>query len=230
METLVTTKVSIVLPPIIAEIMDNRERIQVKAYELFMRYGIRSVSMDEIAGQLGISKKTIYQYYADKDELVDAVVGLEVGDMQRDCTRCGELARDAVHEIFLTLQQIIEQFRTLNPVVLYDLEKFHHSAFRKFMKYKNEFLLGVISNNLERGIREGLYRPDINVDIIARFRLESMMIGFNIDLFPPRKYNLVDVTSEIIEHYVYGLVTAKGHRMIEKYKKEHIKNLSSDEK
>ena len=73
METLVTLKVSLVLRPIMTEI-DTRERIKQKAHDLFMQYGLRSVSMDDIANSLGMSKKTIYQYFADKDELVDAVV------------------------------------------------------------------------------------------------------------------------------------------------------------
>ena len=210
--------------------MENRERIQVKAYELFMRYGIRSVSMDDIAAQLGMSKKTIYQFFADKDELVSAVVEQEVGNMQQDCVRSSQKSRDAIHEIFLTMEQVSEQFRHLNPVVLYDLEKFHHPAYGKFLKYRNEFLLEIISANLKRGIQEELYRPELEVDIIARFRLESMMIAFNIDLYPTRKFDLRQVIMELFEHFLYGLVTLKGYRLIQKYKKEHIIKISSDEK
>lgn len=229
-ETLVTLKVSLVLRPIMVANMDNRERIRVKANELFLRYGIRSVSMDDIAGQLAISKKTIYQYYADKDELVDAVVDEEVTNMQGDCARCGQLAENAVHEIFLTMDQLIEQFRHLNPVVLYDLEKYHPASYRKFMKYRNEFLMSIVRNNLERGIKEGLYRPELNVDIISRFRLESMMVTFDMELFPPKKYNLADVSVEIIEHYIYGLASPRGLKLIAKYKNEQTIKQSSNGK
>jgi hypothetical protein len=127
------------------------------------------------------------------------------------------------------MEQIAEQFRNMNPMVLYDLEKFHTASFSKFLKHKNEFLLDVIRKNIERGITEELFRPEINVDILSKFRLESMMIAFNIAVFPPRKYNLVEVTQEIIEHYLCGLATLKGHKLILKYKEQSKKQLSYEE-
>jgi AcrR family transcriptional regulator len=185
--------------------------------------------MDDIAAQLGMSKKTLYQFFADKDELVDAVVEKELNSGQQDCMECRLKSVDAVDEIFITMEQIAEQFRNMNPMVLYDLEKFHMASFQKFLKHKNEFLLDVIRKNIERGIREELFRPEINVDTLSKFRLESMMIAFNITVFPPRKYNLVDVTQEIIEHYLYGLATLKGHKLILKYKEQSKKQISYEE-
>jgi AcrR family transcriptional regulator len=200
--------------------MDIKDRIRSGAHELFMQYGLRSVSMDDIATQLGMSKKTVYQYFTDKDELVDAVLHDEIEQSQQDCTQCSFRSKDAVDEIFLTMEKITEQFRNMNPMVLYDLEKFHFNSFRKFLKHKNEFLLEVIRKNIERGIKEELFRPEINADVLSKFRLESIMIAFNIVVFPPRKYNLAEVTLEIIEHYLYGLATLKGHKLILKYKQE----------
>lgn len=228
METLITKKVSIVLCPDFIN-MDPKERIQAKADELFMRYGIRSVSMDDIAAQLVMSKKTLYQFFADKDELVDAVVDTELSKGQKDCLECRRSSKDAIDEIFITMEQIAEQFRNMNPMVLYDLEKFHAPAFQKFLKHKNEFLLDVIRKNIERGIQEELFRPEINVDVLSRFRLESMMIAFNMTVFPPRKYNLADVTQEIIEHYLYGMATLKGYKLILKYNEQRKKNVSYEE-
>lgn len=209
--------------------MEQKERIQAKADELFMRYGIRSVSMDDIAAELAMSKKTLYQFFADKDELVDAVVDKELKRGQCDCIDCRTNSKDAVEEIFITMEQIAEQFRNMNPMVLFDLEKFHATAYQKFLKHKNEFLMDVIRKNIERGIQEELFRPEINVDVLSRFRLESMMIAFNMSVFPPRKYHLAEVTQEIIEHYLYGLATLKGHKLILKYKEQRKKNLSYEE-
>ena len=209
--------------------MDIKERIQQKSHELFMRYGIRSVSMDDIALQLGMSKKTLYQYFSDKDELVDAVLGDEVNQGQQDCMKCFTGSKDAVEEIFLTMEHIVEQFRNMNPMVLYDLQKFHFTSFQKFLKYKNEFLFDMIRKNMERGIKEELFRPEINVDVLSKFRLESMMMAFNMDIFPPRKYSLADVTREIIEHYLYGLATLKGHKLILKYNEQRQKKISYEE-
>lgn len=200
--------------------MEANERILDKAHDLFMQFGIRSVSMDDIAGSLSISKKTIYHYFADKDELVDAIIEGEIKQMQDECSACSTQAADAVHEIFLTMERIVEQLRNMNPMVLYDLEKFHYRSFQKFTEHKNKFMLRIIRDNIEWGIKEELYRPEIDADVISKFRLESTMIPFNIHLFPPGKYNVLDLTREIILHYVYGLATVKGHELIQKYNQQ----------
>ena len=114
METLVTKKVSEVLCPIMTEIAIISERIKQKAHDLFMQYGLRSVSMDDIANGLGISKKTIYQYFADKDELVDEVVNGIIRYNQSCCDEDIKNAENAVHEIFLAMEFMMEIFRSMN--------------------------------------------------------------------------------------------------------------------
>jgi AcrR family transcriptional regulator len=204
--------------------METQKRILEKATEQFMRYGIRSVSMDEIATQLGISKKTIYQYFSDKEQLVDAVMQEEEKSMHTDCTQCRQHSKDAVEEMFMAMDQITVQFSQMNPVILNDLEKFHPVVYQRFLRMKNNFLLGVIRDNLSRGIEEGYYREELNVDTISRFRIESMMLPFNLSVYPPGKYNLVGVTREIMEHFLFGLATIKGYKLIQQYKQQK-KNL-----
>lgn len=209
--------------------MEAKERILVKAGELFMQYGIRSVSMDDIANNLGMSKKTLYQYYADKDELVEAVVDAHVNEIQGDCIDCRKDAKDAIHEIFITMERIMEEFNNMNPMLLYDLEKFHFKAYRRFREHKDKFLLQVIRKNIEWGIKDELYRPDVNVDVMSKFRIESMMISWNVSVFPPGKYNLATTSELIIENFTYGLATIKGHKLIQKYNEHRQKKLSYDE-
>ncbi|HEX7902335.1 MAG TPA: TetR/AcrR family transcriptional regulator [Chitinophagaceae bacterium] len=203
--------------------MEAKERILLKAEELFMQYGIRSVSMDDIANNLGMSKKTLYQYYADKDELVDAVVDGHIKMIQTDCVGCQKDATDAVHEIFITMERIMQEFNNMNPMLLYDLEKFHFRSYQRFKEHKDKFLAEVIRKNIEWGIKDELYRPDLNVDVMCKFRLESMMIPFNVAVFPPGKYNLATVSEHIIEHFVYGLATIKGHKLTQKYNDQRQK-------
>ena len=209
--------------------MEAKERILVKAEELFMQYGIRSVSMDDIANNLGMSKKTLYQYYADKDELVDAVVDGHITGIQTDCISCRSDARDAVHEIFITMERIMEELNSMNPMLLYDLEKFHFRSYQRFKEHKDKFLAKLIRENIEWGIKDELYRPEINVDVMCKFRLESMMIPFNVGVFPPGKYNLAGMSEQIIQHFVYGLATIKGHKLIQKYNQQRQKNLNHEE-
>ena len=209
--------------------MEPKERILVKAEELFMKYGIRSVSMDDIANNLGMSKKTLYHYYADKDELVDAVVDGHVKMIQTDCVGCRQDARDAIHEIFITMERIMEEFNNMNPMVLFDLEKFHFNSFRRFKEHKDKFMAHIIRDNIEWGIKDELYRSDINVDVLSKFRIESMMLPFNVAVFPPGKYKLASLSEDIILHFVYGLATIKGHKLIQKYNQQRQKNLNHEE-
>ncbi len=201
--------------------MEVKERIQGKALEMFMRYGIRSVSMDEIAGQLGMSKKTLYQHFVDKDQLIEAVVSDDVRRGEQDCLSSCRTAENAVEEVFILMQSVLKQIREMNPVVVYDLQKFHPRAFKHFEKHKNEFILSMVKQNMERGIREELYREEISIDILSRYRLESMFIPFNMDVFPPSKYEVASVTKEIMVHFTYGIATPKGFKLIQKYLKEY---------
>lgn len=222
METLVTLKVSVVLPSIMTE-SDTKERIQKAAHDLVMQYSIRSVSMDDIATNLGMSKKTIYQYFKDKDELVEAVVDDVLRTNQHECNTDRKRADNAVHEIFLVMDMMAEMFKTMNPSILFDMQKYHPAAFRKFMKHKNEFLYNVVTQNMERGIKEELYRSEIAVDILSKYRVETMFIPFNPEFQQSLKHSLAKIEEEIIIHFLYGLVTLKGYKLIVKYQEQKEK-------
>jgi AcrR family transcriptional regulator len=204
------------------QIIDTKTRIQEQAKNLFMNYGIRSVSMDDIAVGLGMSKKTIYQWFKDKDELVDAIVEDDIRDIQRDCQVCLEESANAIEEIFLTIDRMIVHMRNMNPTILYDLHKFHFQSFRKFTDHKNRYLKQVVATNLRRGMAEGLYREKINVEILSRYRLESMMMPFNQDIFPATEFNMFDITMALIENFLFGVVSLKGYGLIEQYQEQRI--------
>lgn len=203
---------------------DTGIRIQQQAHGLFMQYGLRSVSMDDIATNLGISKKTIYQYYADKDELIVAVVNEVIEGNELGCDADRHTSANAVHEVFLAMDMIVAMFRTMNPSLLYDMQKYHPKAFVKFLNHKNDYLFNVVRENIERGIREELYRHDIKIDIIARYRIESIMLPFNPEFHGKVKSSLAEIQEEIIFHFLFGLATLKGYKFILKYQQERLKN------
>lgn len=200
--------------------METKQRIIERARDLFLKLGVRSVSMDDIATQLGMSKKTLYQHLSDKDELVSEVLRHQITHMQSETRQCCEEAENAVDEVFKTMHMVLQQFRNMNPVVVFDLHKYHYKAWLEFNRYKNEFLLDIITGNLHRGVKEGYYRPDIDIAVLAKFRLEASLIPFNLDVFPPDKFNVAAVTVTIIENFLYGVSTEKGFKQIEAYKKD----------
>jgi AcrR family transcriptional regulator len=203
--------------------MEAKERILLKAHELFNRYGIRSVSMDDIAAQLGMSKKTLYQFYTDKDELVTAVF---TGVMDVNKVQCNGFQANAdnpIHEVFMAFDMIQEMFANMNPSVLFDMEKYHQNCFKKYQEHKNGFLYKMIRSNIERGIAAELYRDDMDVDVLTRYRIHSIMLAFNPEVFPNNRNQIVHIEMQLLEHFLNGIVSPKGQKLLQKYKNQRTK-------
>ena len=220
---MVTQKVSVVLQTNMADVQDIADRIKTKAHALFVQYGLRSVSMDDIAKALGVSKKTIYQYYTDKDELVDEVMEAVFENDRICCERDTANADNAIHDIFLAIDYIVELFKSMNPSLLYDLQKYHPNTFEKFIAHKDNFLYNMILDNIKRGIVEELYRSDLKTEILARFRVEAIMLPFNPTFQNKMKANIAQIEEEITIHFLFGLVTPKGYKMAIKYQQQKNK-------
>jgi AcrR family transcriptional regulator len=197
--------------------MEIKDRIKQKADELYRRYGIKSVTMDEIAAQLGVSKKTIYHSFSDKNELVDAVISDLLKYNKERCQYSRQDAENAIHEVFLALEMLESVFSEMNPSILFDIERNYPETFKKFKDFKYKFLYENIRQNIERGIREELYRPDLNIDITVKARLETVMIPFNEELFPKNKYSLATLHRELILLFLFGIASTKGYKLILKY-------------
>lgn len=210
--------------------MEVKERILIKAADLFCRYGIRTITMDEIASQLGISKKTIYQFFTDKDDMVSAVIEQEIQRNELECSHFRETATDAVHQIFLALESLEEMLKYTNPLMLYDLEKHHPASFQKLREYKYRFLYQVIVENLQWGVSAGLYRSGIDKDVVAKARIETAFLVFNPDVFPHSRYRISEVNFELAMLFLYGIITDKGKNLIETYTIERTQKLSHEQK
>jgi len=219
---LVTLKVSIVLYPIMTDI-DTGIRIKEKAHDLFMQYGLRSVSMDDIAGQLGMSKKTIYQFFSDKDELVEAVISEEIERNEKLCEKDRCSSHNAIHEIFLAIDMVVEIFSTMNSSLIFDMHKYHPGAYSRFQQHKNGYLYNTIVQNMHRGIEEGLYRNDLDIDILARYRVECMLLPFQHEFQTAVKHSFAHIEQEIMVHFLFGMASPKGYKMIIKYQQDRLK-------
>lgn len=198
---------------------ETRERILQDAHDLFMQYGLKSVSMDDLSKKLGISKKTIYLHFSDKDALVKSVVERVLSNNTRLHKEERTKSINAIHEEFLIIELMGTLFKTMNPSILFDMQKYYPDAFVYFLQHKNNIIKGMIKENLERGLREGLYRDEINIDVLTRYRVESVIMPFNPEFQQGLKKDLTDLCRELSIHFLYGIATPKGQKFIEKYKK-----------
>lgn len=203
--------------------MELSETVMMKSYELFKRYGLRSVTMDEIAVQCGMSKKTVYQLFEDKDTLIGSIMDHHIKQAETNCLKAQSESENAIHEIFLSLDWVHKMFDGVNPALLFDMRKYHSSIFQRLETHKRTFLSDIFRKNFERGIAEGLYRPEIKIDILVPLRIHNMTLVFEHDLFPTNKYTLYDIDKEISLHELYGIATARGIKLIEKYIKQRHK-------
>lgn len=185
--------------------------------------GVRFMTMDDLANQLGISKKTIYQFYKDKEALVVSVVELELEEQRLMCTKSHETAENAVHEMFMVLDDVQTMFKKMNPSIVSELHKYFPEAFKRIQEHKRQYMHNIIKSNLIKGVQQGVYRKDIDPEILTLYRLETVLITFDTLVFPQSKFDLAKVTHQIMEHFIYGLMSPEGLRLMEQYKLEKEK-------
>ncbi len=207
--------------------MDLRERILKAAEELFAKFGIRSITMDELASELGISKKTIYQHFKDKDEIVQEVASNRMNCDHEASEEIRQNSKNVIDEVLKELEMFRQHAVSLNPVLIYDLKKYHPNTWNLFQRHKQTVLYGIIKRNLEEGIGQGLYREDINVEILAKLRLQEIDIVFDQDVFPYEKFNQFEVQMVLADHFLRGIMTEKGKEIYDNYIQE---NLNTNEK
>lgn len=194
--------------------------------KLFMRYGIRSMSMDDVARQLGISKKTLYQYFADKKELVQSVMQYHQ-DQTNSCFQHMKKEDGNAIDILLKVSEIlIEQMGQMNPSVKYDLSKYYPDAFKSFMDYKRGHVLDHIERNLMQGIKEGLYRKEMNTRIIAYFYLIRMdqVMAMEPDDEKMKSITTEAILNELFVYHVRGIANEKGIEYLENTLMKDLKN------
>ncbi|MFT6204440.1 MAG: AcrR family transcriptional regulator [Spirosomataceae bacterium] len=204
--------------------METKERILATAEELFFRFGIRSVTMDDIAKALGISKKTIYNHFKDKDEIVEEVTETALQKDKNECEQIYLQATDAIDEIMKSTQLMRDMVENMHPGVLFDLQKYYPKAWKRYLNHRNGFI-EIVLRNLKKGKEAGLYQEGIDAEILARFRVASIDSAFDESIFPPKRFKLIDVQLQLLNHFLRGILTPQGLKLYENYNKvNHYKH------
>jgi AcrR family transcriptional regulator len=188
-----------------------------KAKDLFFSYGLKSVSMDDLAKQAGISKKTIYQSVADKNELVHKVVEELIEEYKVALIQCSHMAQNAVGEVVLQSNTTVKILAPVNFSFFYELEKFFPAAWDIIVNHRHQIMLPFITNNLERGISEDFYRDDLQLSFLADLRLHQITTAFNPKSFSNKIWDTQKLMFQLTEFYLYGIANNKGKKLISKY-------------
>lgn len=198
--------------------MGNARKILNGAQELFFKYGIKAITMDDIARHLAISKKTIYQFFKEKDEIINILMTEKIREDEEQFSKLHINAANVIEEVFEIMRCMSENIGKINPVVFYELQKYYPEAWKKFIHFKENHVRKQVEDSLKRGQEQGYVRKNINTGILSRLRMEEIQMGFNTEVFPIDKFTTLDVQLEMTEHFLYGICTLKGYKLINKYK------------
>ncbi|WP_286747026.1 TetR/AcrR family transcriptional regulator [Roseivirga sp. UBA1976] len=205
--------------------MEVRDKIVEKAGERMLMYGIRTVTMDDISRDLGISKKTIYQYFKDKKDLVNTITALHL-DIEKSRFESTELrSENSVHELILISQCLRESIKDMRMNVLNDLQKFYPEAWKMFENFKRNTMLCSITRVIIKGQEEGYFRKEIDPHLISIMRMEQVhTFIINQNLYPKEKYTLAEVQMQLFDHFVHGLFTPAGYQLFNQYTTAKLKS------
>jgi AcrR family transcriptional regulator len=203
---------------------DISEKILETAGRMFLQYGVRSISMDDISRELGISKKTIYQFFKDKNEIVCLISERFLKEQKEQFDMIHMDAENAIEKLYRATIKARELFSKINPYILFDIKKYYEDAWELYLDYEKDVMFDGTITILEEGIQEGLFRPDINVRILATLRVEEVKLAFDRMIFPDDDFDFREVQIQILEHFFYGIVTEKGYALLNEYKKNAVPN------
>jgi len=200
--------------------MDYRQRIIEEAAVMFRTYGIRAVTMDMLATRLGISKRTIYEVFSDKDELLSGVLKWMTVRQKEVIDKALNDSENVVEAIYSILNRMMEHFRSMSPAFQMDMKRHHQNIIKNL---ENMDQLPYVKNNeviIDRGIKEGIFRSDIDVKIINRCMLEVAKMTNDKEIFPPDDFSSGEVVRNVYINYLRGLCTQKGLDLIDHYEKK----------
>lgn len=200
--------------------MSTEKNILEGAKNLFMQFGLKSITMDDIARKVGVSKKTIYQFFNDKNSIVFKSVHEHFSDHRKEIENVLENSKDAIESIYRISKCMKVQIEAINPTVLYDLQRYFPKAYKRFLEFKNTFMKDRMSQIIENGISTGYFRKEINTEILIIQRIEQVQLAFNNEVFPRDKFDFKEVHEQLFDHFIHGILTEKGKEKYNQYLNE----------
>ena len=195
-----------------------KETIINKAKDLFLNLGFKSVTMDEIANELGISKKTIYVHFANKTKLIEAVSITVFNEISEGINQICGISENPISEIYHMKEFVMKSLKYEKSSPQYQLQKYYPKIFRALKKKQFEITDKCVKENLSKGIKSGIYRSDLDNNFIARIYFHSLLIIKDKDLFPDGQFEALNVFDQFIDYHLHGICTEKGLEILKTLK------------
>ncbi len=196
----------------------EKKEILDKVCLLYKNYGIKSITMDDAARHLGISKKTLYQHFSDKTHLVKEAVLAEVSSRLDKLAILNRQQTNAIEDLLDYYKIQLNLILDYKPNFIYDLKKYYPDIYENYVKIKRENILKGTIQNLEKGKKEGLFRKELDVDIISRLLLMRIEGMIHSGIFNTQELLSPKVFTELFYYHIYGIVSDKGKDYFENHK------------
>lgn len=191
-----------------------------KVTELYQQYGIKSVTMDDVAKELGISKKTLYKYVSNKDELVEHFVSYKQNDPKCGYEELKSEASNAIEELLIFNEYVIEMLKNYNPSTEFDLKKYYPELYSEFRNKRQSNMYKAVKENIVRGKKEGLYRDELDEDIISKVHVSRIENSFANEIFTIEELTSPRFVNEMMNYHIRGLANKEGLKFLESKLKE----------
>ena len=195
--------------------MSKKEKIVNGALELYMRMGVKSVNMDEVATNLGISKKTLYVYFDNKQDLVNHCFQKHYDLVSEMINTSAAQFENAIDELFAIDESCSLVMKQTNPYLLGELKRYYPNTWALIEQLKQKVLFNIMKKNLNKGIKQEIYRKEIDVDIIAKLMINRIDTLINEEVFPLTQYDFRKLLTEIRIYHLRGIATIKGINYLE---------------
>jgi TetR/AcrR family transcriptional regulator, cholesterol catabolism regulator len=206
--------------------MDEKvDRILSESLRLFKKNGIRSVNMDDISKEMGMSKKTIYQYFANKSELVEKVLGYMHEQESMVCLDVDVTKMNAIDILLAVSRNVSKQMKDLNPINAFELQKYYPAIFREFVIKKRDHVFEQVKQNFAQGIAEGIYRNDLDIDLVARLYIQKLVDVHDPEFLSSVNFGFEKVFQVMFDNHIRGIANAEGLAYYEKQIKTSNNNI-----
>lgn len=201
--------------------MDEKlQQILLRVYDLYNKYGIKSITMDDVSRELGISKKTLYQHVHDKAELVEKVMVMNSIKHGTNIQKIVDKNLNAIVELLEVNAYMNEMMKDHNPTLDYDLKKYYPDIYNRLMTDTRQRMYNSIRENLIKGQKEGYYRKEMDIDIICKLHMTRMEYKYSSDSFTLNELNSPAILKEIFIYHLHGISNENGVQVL----KEKLKN------
>jgi AcrR family transcriptional regulator len=199
-----------------ASLVNILERVR----ELFFKYGVRSVSMEDLCRDLGLSKKKFYQFVSSKNELVEKLLELERRNFEVIFDQHNFDGVNAIDVLLIVSREIGEKFRDVSPSMTFDLKKYYPEIYHRHVEERIEFIYEMIQLNIKKGINKGMYRSDLSIELVARMYIRRLIDLHNPEFFPADKFSFQTLFDVMFDNFIRGIATPEGIEYYENQKRK----------